>query len=158
MLQYTWILYTLQCTMLCRCWYWWGAESVRFAGCRCRLHAQVSVVQSWGQREHTWCRRTVYHWLHEDAYVSAHWSGCHNAVHSVTFIMVDFVLFVEPCSRWCFYYILRESTENVLWSRASVCVSVCLSAAVRPHYCTDPDVTWGRGRGSPLVVHYWADM
>ena len=22
-------------------------------------------------------------------------------------------------------------------------LSVCLSAAVRPHYCTDPDVTWG---------------
>jgi len=30
-----------------------------------------------------------------------------------------------------------------------VCLSVCLSAAVRPHYCTDPDVTWGRGRGCP---------
>jgi len=40
----------------------------------------------------------------------------------------------------------------------SVCVSVCLSAAVRPHYCTDPDVTWGRGRGCPLVVYYWADL
>jgi len=39
-----------------------------------------------------------------------------------------------------------------------VCVSVCLSAAVRPHYCTDPDVTWGRDRGCPLVVHYWADL
>jgi len=38
------------------------------------------------------------------------------------------------------------------------CVSVCLSAAVRPHYCTDPDVTWGHGRGCPLVVHYWADL
>ena len=52
--------------------------------------------------------------------------------------------------------------QNVLWSRASVClsacVSVCLSAAVCPHYCTDPDVTWGRGRGYPLVVHYWADL
>ena len=36
-----------------------------------------------------------------------------------------------------------------------VCVSVCLSAAVHPHYCTDPDVTWGHGRGCPLVVHYW---
>jgi len=24
-----------------------------------------------------------------------------------------------------------------------VCVSVCLSAAACPHYCTDPDVTWG---------------
>jgi len=39
-----------------------------------------------------------------------------------------------------------------------VCLSVCLTAAVRPHYCTDPDVTWGRGRGCPLVVHYWADL
>jgi len=38
----------------------------------------------------------------------------------------------------------------------SVCVSVYLSAAVRRHhYCTDPDVTWERGRGIPLVVHYW---
>ena len=35
---------------------------------------------------------------------------------------------------------------------------VCLSAAVRPHYCTDPDVTWGHGRGCPLVVHNWADL
>ena len=35
-----------------------------------------------------------------------------------------------------------------------VCVCVCLSAAVRPHYCTDT----GRGRGCPLVVHYWADL
>ena len=39
-----------------------------------------------------------------------------------------------------------------------VCVSVCLSAAACPHYCTDPDVTWGSGRGCPLVVHYWADL
>jgi len=48
--------------------------------------------------------------------------------------------------------------QNVLWSRASLCVSVCLSAAVRPNYCTDPDVTSGRGRGCPLVVHYWVDL
>jgi len=37
----------------------------------------------------------------------------------------------------------------------SVCVSVCLFVRCRmPHYCTDPDVTWGSGRGCPLVVHY----
>jgi len=24
-----------------------------------------------------------------------------------------------------------------------VCVSVCLSLVACPHYCTDPDVTWG---------------
>jgi len=39
-----------------------------------------------------------------------------------------------------------------------ICVSVCLFAAVRPHYCTDLDVTLRRGRGYPLVVHYWADL
>ena len=38
-----------------------------------------------------------------------------------------------------------------------VCV-VCLSLAVLPHYGTDPDVTWGNGRGCPLVVHYLADL
>jgi len=35
---------------------------------------------------------------------------------------------------------------------------VCLSAAACLHYCTDPDVTWGSGRGCPLVVHYWVDL
>jgi len=40
----------------------------------------------------------------------------------------------------------------------SVCLSVCLPAAAYPHYCTDRDVTWGSGRGCPLVVHYWADL
>ena len=35
-----------------------------------------------------------------------------------------------------------------------MCVSVCLSVAACPHHCTDPDVTWGNGRGCPLVVHY----
>ena len=31
------------------------------------------------------------------------------------------------------------------------CVSefVCLSAAASPHYCTDPDVTWGMVAGAP---------
>ena len=35
---------------------------------------------------------------------------------------------------------------------------VCLSAATCPHYCTDPDITWGNGRGCPLVVRCWADL
>ena len=30
-----------------------------------------------------------------------------------------------------------------------VCVSVCLSAAVCLHYCTDPDVTWGVVEAAP---------
>jgi len=39
----------------------------------------------------------------------------------------------------------------------SVSVCVCLSAAACLRYCTDPDVTWGSGRGCHQVVHYWAD-
>jgi len=51
--------------------------------------------------------------------------------------------------------------RNVYWSHMSVCVlcvSVCLSLAAFPHYYTGPDVTWGNGRGCPLVVHYLADL
>ena len=40
----------------------------------------------------------------------------------------------------------------------AVCVFVCLSLAAFPHYCMDPDVTRGNGRGCPLVVHFWADL
>jgi len=56
------------------------------------------------------------------------------------------------------FCVSHRRKQNVLWSPASVCLCVCLSAAARPHYCTDPDVTWGRGRGCPLVVHYWVDL
>ena len=40
----------------------------------------------------------------------------------------------------------------------SVCLCVCLSAAACLHYCTDLDVTWGIGRGCPLVVRCWSDL
>ena len=40
----------------------------------------------------------------------------------------------------------------------AVCVFVCLSLAAFPHYCTNPNVTRGNGRGCPLVVHYWTDL
>jgi len=36
----------------------------------------------------------------------------------------------------------------------AVCLSVCLSHAAFPHYCTHLDVTWE----CPLVVHYLADL
>jgi len=37
-------------------------------------------------------------------------------------------------------------------------VCVFLSFTTFPHYCTDPDATWGNGKGYPLVVQYWADL
>jgi len=35
---------------------------------------------------------------------------------------------------------------------------LCVCPRPHAHYCTDPDVTWGSGRGCPLVVHYWTDL
>jgi len=39
-----------------------------------------------------------------------------------------------------------------------VCVFVCVSVRGRMSTLTEPDVTWGSGRGCPLVVHYWMDL
>jgi len=35
---------------------------------------------------------------------------------------------------------------------------VCLSLAAFPHYCMDPDITWGNGRRYRQVVHYWQNL
>jgi len=53
-------------------------------------------------------------------------------------------------------FCVSRSRRKMYCGHARLCV--CLSVAVRPHYCTDPDVIWGHGRGCPLVVHYWADL
>jgi len=37
-------------------------------------------------------------------------------------------------------------------------VCVCVSLAAFSHYCADPGVSSGNGRGFPLVVHYWAGL
>ena len=65
------------------------------------------------------------------------------------------------CMRqWSFLHFacVVDDAKCIVVTRVSVCVSVCLSAAVCPRYCTDPDVTWGSGRGCSLIVHYWADL
>jgi len=51
---------------------------------------------------------------------------------------------------------MSRRRREMYCGHARLCV--CLSAAACPHYCTDPDVTWGNSRGCPLVVHYWADL
>jgi len=55
-----------------------------------------------------------------------------------------------------------DNVQCILVMHACVCLSLCLcvglSLTTFPHYCTDPDVTWGNCRGCPLVVHYWVDL
>jgi len=53
---------------------------------------------------------------------------------------------------------VRHSRSEMYVSHGRLCVSVYLFLAAFPHYCTDPDVTWGNGGGCPPVVHYWADL
>ena len=58
------------------------------------------------------------------------------------------------------FCVSRRRRKCIEVTRVCLCVCLCvsLSAAACLHYCTDPDVTWGSGRGRPLVVHYWADL
>ena len=51
---------------------------------------------------------------------------------------------------------MSRRRREMYCGHARLCV--CLPAAACPHYRTDPDVTWGSGRGCHLVVHYWADL
>jgi len=51
-----------------------------------------------------------------------------------------------------------DDAKCIVVTHFCVCLSVCLSAAACPRYCTDPDVTWGNGIGVALVVHCWADL
>ena len=39
-------------------------------------------------------------------------------------------------------------------ARLCVCVCVCVSAAASPHYCTDPDVTWGMPPSCALLGRF----
>jgi len=65
---------------------------------------------------------------------------------------------------WRDIYIFARVVDNakrivVTHVCVSVCLSsVCLSLAAFSHYFTDPDVTWGNGRGCPLVVYHCADL
>ena len=45
------------------------------------------------------------------------------------------------------FALLIDDVKCILVMR--VCLSVCLSVATCPHYCVDPDVNWGNGRGAP---------
>jgi len=65
------------------------------------------------------------------------------------------------CLCCCFWFLLDfacDIAEAKCILVTAVCVPVCLSLAAFPHYCMGPDVTWGNGRGCPVVVHYWVDL
>jgi len=66
----------------------------------------------------------------------------------------------RSCIHLIFTFRMRHSQGEMYIGHRRLCVSlsVCLSPAAFRHYRTDPDVTWGNGRGSPVAVHYWADL
>jgi len=54
---------------------------------------------------------------------------------------------------------VSRTLREMYCGHARLCLSVCVCVPVcLCSYCTDPDVTWGSGRGCPLLVHYWADL
>jgi len=82
------------------------------------------------------------------SYTNTH---CYNMPAQSSVALLSWAIFTFCLSR-------RRRKMYCGHARLCVCVCVCLSTAARPHYCTNPDVTWGHGRGCPLVVHYWVDL
>ena len=72
-------------------------------------------------------------------------------VHLTVTVMSSIVMYVFITYFLHFAWVVDDAKCIVV---TRVCVSVCLSAAVRPQYCTDPDVTWGVVEAAP----YWADL
>jgi len=70
------------------------------------------------------------------------------------------VLFVAVFTGVSYHVITFQVSRRLceMYSGHTVCVSLWLSLAAFPHYCTNPDVTWENGRGCPLVVRYWVDL
>ena len=84
---------------------------------------------------------------------------CHQTYHgekSPRFIGLILKLITAHSELRLVTFCVSRRRRKMYCGHARLCV--CLSAVVGPHYCTDPNVTWRRGRGCPLVVHYWADL
>jgi len=66
------------------------------------------------------------------------------------FILLKNIILSAQC--WLHFAWVVDDAKCIVVTRVCVCtcvMSVCLSAAACPHYCTDPDVTWWSGRGCP---------
>ena len=66
--------------------------------------------------------------------------------------------FIGNKTKFIITFCVSRRRRKIYCGHARLCVCVSMSAAIRPHYCMDRDVTWGHGRGCPLVVHHWADL
>jgi len=119
---------------------------------RCQLWAPGHDFQQFNCFQLTLELLKVWQWLCAAA--------CPNIfLHSATAAAIVQSRLHEPCSVYYFASLhvawVVDNVKYIVDTR--VCLCVCLSAAACPRYCTDPDVTWN-GRGTPLVVHYWADL
>jgi len=93
-------------------------------------------------------------------------------VLAVSSVGTFLVRVIGACSLITFRVSRRRREMYIGHARLSVCECVCvclsvylshrdrniISLAAFPHYCTDPDVTWGNGRECPVVVHYLEDL
>jgi len=68
---------------------------------------------------------------------------CHSVFHWRAMCCCDKLVVIT-------FHVSRKRCEMYCGhAHLCVCLSVCLSAAACPHYCTDPNVTWGSGRDAP---------
>jgi len=87
------------------------------------------------------------------------WALAHVLVVVVVVVVVVVAVVVVVFVVVVTFHVRRSRGEMYIGHcRLCACLSVCLSLAAFPHYCTDPGVRWENDRGCPLVVHYSADL
>jgi len=64
---------------------------------------------------------------------------------NIYLIYVNPVLKYRPMRAFVFTFRVRRRRREMYIGYARLCV--CLSVAACLHHCTDPDLTWGNGRG-----------
>jgi len=129
---------------------WWRlAERSRW-----RLTASVVDLQQstryWGAlpRRHRWTVTPSLNWMRWGNIQPMDLGFKHMCQATVELVSStdDVTMWIGLRNQRDEYTVRVSSTWNV----------VCLCLATFPHYCTDSDVTWVDGRGSPM--HCWADL
>jgi len=78
--------------------------------------------------------------------------------HGVGISSAAGTFFSSSVSRAALFVIFHVSRRRHEMYSGPARLCVCLSLTAFPYYYTDPDVTWGNGRGFRPVVNYWAGL
>ena len=111
----------------------------------------ILALRKWSQPIVAWGRHALRCSMPHRKCCVMRWN---RPVRWLLMIMMNRVICGASALYWCvsllIIFRMRHSRDEMYigHGRLCFCMSVCLSLAAFPHYCTDPDVTWGMAGGT----------